>query len=117
MTATLSRRGRNCKKHTYSNHQCNIIEIVANDDGKLLSEISIRCTVMFRTNIARPTNLRKRCVHFLLSRSLTNEVNATTRSRAKREALLMKPVGKFGLPVSRTDINAMKTGGIELASM
>lgn len=57
---------------------------------------------------------RKRCVHFLLSRSLTNEVNAT-RSRAEREALLMKPVGKFGLPVSRADINAAKTDGIELA--
>ena len=28
----------------------------------------------------------------------------------------MKPVGKFGLPVSRADINAAKTDGIELAS-
>lgn len=64
----------------------------------------------------KANELCKRCVHFLLSRSLTNEVNATTRSRAEREALLMKLVGKFGLPVSRPDINAAKTVGIELAS-
>lgn len=70
---------------------------------------------MLRTQDRKANELRERCVHFLLSRSLTNEVNAT-RSRAEREALLMKPVGKFGLPVSRTDINAAKTDGIELAS-
>lgn len=109
-TATLSRRGRNCKKYIYSQSSMQYYR-----DNKWRWQVTIRniytryskCSV--RTLQGQRTSF-KRCVRFLLSRSLTNEVNATTRSRAKREALLMKPVGKFGLPVSRTDINADENG-------
>lgn len=87
------------------------------DSGKRQWRVFIQTiqveTVMFASYERRKANeLRKRCAHFLLSRSLTNEVNATMRSCAKPEALLMK----FDLPVFRTDINTAKTNGIELAS-
>lgn len=59
------------------------VEIVANGAGELLSEM---CVERQRLTL-RPTNSVKgygpRASAFLLSRSLTNEVNATARSLAR----------------------------------